>query len=59
MPAIDVYGARREAQVMQETWGHLAPTRGRKYNGMVVFALGCFGDLAVISADFDGLDDSP
>lgn len=59
MTLIDVYGERRQAKVMQETWGHLAPKRSRSYKGSIVFALGCFGDLAVVEVDFAGLPDSP
>lgn len=59
MPTVDVYGERRHQEVMQETWGHLAPTPGEEYAGTVEFALGCFGDLAVISVYFADLPDSP
>lgn len=56
---VDVYRTRREAEVTQDTWGHLAPEAGREYAGTVVYAVGCFGDLAVISVDFADLPDSP
>jgi hypothetical protein len=59
MSLIDAYGARREAEVMQETWGHLAPNPNREYTGSVLFTHGAYGDLTAISVDFDGLDDSP
>jgi hypothetical protein len=59
MTKVDAYGARREAEVMQDTWGHLAPQQDRTYKGVVTFTVGCFGDLAVISAEFEGLPDSP
>jgi hypothetical protein len=59
MPVIEGYGARRAAEVMNDTWGHLAPERGREYVGTVVYTHGCYGDLTIITADFDGLDDSP
>lgn len=36
--------ARYHAQVIQATWGHLAPVKNRIYRGHVVFAVGCFGD---------------
>jgi hypothetical protein len=55
----DVYGARREAEAMQDTWGHLAGDKGRAYGGHFLFALGCFGDLAVIEVEFADLPDSP
>lgn len=44
---------------MQATWGHLAPDGERTYSGHFVFALGCFGDLAVVEAEFEDLPDSP
>jgi hypothetical protein len=56
---INAYGERRAADVMQETWGHLAGQRGRSYDGSVVYALGRYGDLAVITAEFQDLPDSP
>lgn len=59
MSLIDAYGARREAEVMQETWGHMAPNPNREYTGSVLFTHGAYGDLTAISVDFDGLDDSP
>lgn len=59
MTVINAYGARREAEVMQSTWGHLAPKPSRVYAGTFVVAHGCYGDLAVISIDFADLPDSP
>jgi hypothetical protein len=55
--------ARYRAEVMADTWGHLAPKRNKTYKGHIVFAVGCFGDdplnPTVLSCDFKGLDDSP
>lgn len=52
----------REA-VLRETWGHLAPEKGRAYPGRLVFAFGVYesGDLnpTVIACDFGGLDGGP
>lgn len=59
MSVYNVYGARRADEVMNETWGHLAPEAGQVYTGSVEFTLGCFRDLAVITAEFAGLPDSP
>lgn len=59
MSLIDVCGERREAEVLQETWGHLAGIAGQQYSGTFLFALGCFGDLAVIETNFEDLPDSP
>lgn len=55
--------ARYRDQIMEETWGHLAPEKGRKYPGHIIFAIGCYGDdplnPTVLQVNFDGLDDSP
>lgn len=59
MTLVNAYGARWEADVMQDTWGHLAPEPGRVYAGTFVVAHGCYDDLAVISAEFADLPDSP
>ncbi len=52
----------REA-VMQETFGHLAPKRGKTYRGYIVFAVGCFGsdplNPIALECEFKGLDSSP
>ncbi len=52
--------ARYRAQVMQETWGHLAPRKHKTYRGSIVFAIGCYGsdylNPTVLSSDFP---DSP
>ncbi len=50
--------------VMEDTWGHLAPTKNIKYRGRVVYAIGVFdsGELnpTVIVSDWDkGLQSSP
>jgi hypothetical protein len=36
--------ARYHAQVMKETWGHLAPKKNVTYRGSFVLAAGCFGN---------------
>lgn len=59
MTMVNVYGARRAAEVMQSTWGHLAPKAEQVYTGTIVWAHGAYGDLVAIAADFAGLDDSP
>jgi len=53
-----------KAQVMESTWGHLAPKQGVKYRGFVLFTIGCFGDLTIIDYEFNSrrgvaLDGSP
>lgn len=52
-----------KAKVQAATWGHLAPVKGKTYEGRIVYAIGCFGDdplnpIALV-CDFDGLDSSP
>lgn len=59
MSIVNAYGSRRQAEVMHDTWGHLAPEISRTYTGTFVFALGLFGDLAVVEAEFEDLPDSP
>lgn len=58
---IDVYAERKQKEVMQDTWGHLAPKPQRKYIGFFSFAVGCFGGLSpvITSCLFKNLDDSP
>lgn len=61
MPFVDVYGARKAAQVMQDTWGHLAPDKGTRYPGYMVIAASCFGDgsVAIVAWEFGALASSP
>lgn len=55
--------AKYHAQVIADTWGHLAPRKNKTYRGFVVFAVGCFGNdelnPTVLSCEFKDLDDSP
>lgn len=55
--------AHYREQVMQATWGHLAPQRNIAYPGSIVFAVGCYGsdplNPTVLSCGFKDLDDSP
>jgi hypothetical protein len=54
-PAEDKY----KAEVMAETWGHLAPKMGKVYKGSIIFAYGEYGDITPIKCEFADLDDSP
>jgi hypothetical protein len=58
-PAEEAY---REA-VLRDTWGHLAPEKGRSYPGRIVFSFGVYdsGDLnpTVLVCDFGELDGGP
>lgn len=62
MSMADVFApvlAAQRAQVMRETWGHLAPVPRRRYVGYILFAHGAYGDIVPIRANFHGLSDSP
>lgn len=55
-PAEAVY----RAQVMADTWGHLAPKPQHKYQGTVLFSRSEYGnELGLIRVTFPDLDDSP
>lgn len=51
--------AAHRARVMQETWGHLYPELGHKYDGRIRFVVGDYGDCILLGMDFGSLDDSP
>lgn len=54
--------AHYRAQVMEATWGHLAPRKNKTYRGHITFALGCFGSDHLNPTALEceiGLDSSP
>lgn len=62
----DVYAPIEERNreiVMENTWGHLAPKKGKRYTGRIVYAVGCFGsdphNPVALVCEFYGLDMSP
>jgi hypothetical protein len=55
----DAYADRKKQGVMEETWGHLAPEPGRRYQGTMLFTDSAYGDLVLIEARWEGLQDSP
>lgn len=55
----DAYAIRKQQEVMQDTWGHLAPKKGRSYKGWMIWAYGGYGDIILLDADFKKLSDSP
>lgn len=55
----DVYGIRKKKEVMDDTWGHLAPDVNRVYGGYILYTLGCYGDITCIQTHFRELPDSP
>lgn len=70
MPWVDALAPAQEAYkeaVMRDTWGHLAPEKGKTYPGRLVFSFGVYesGDLnpTILVCDFgdssDDLDGGP
>lgn len=60
MTIVNAYGDRRRQEVMEDTWGHLAPNPRRTYTGTITFAHACFGaGMVVIDYDFGDLPGSP
>ena len=59
MPIIDVYQERKKKEVMQDTWGHLAPVKTKRYYGFIIFTLGEYRDYCCIKSDFKNLESSP
>jgi len=51
--------AKYKAEVMADTWGHLAPEPGRKYPGHMYFTQSEYRDLISIRSDFGDLPGSP
>ncbi len=56
---VDVYAERKKRQVMQDTWGHLAPKKGKSYKGYMIWAYGGWGETVLLEANFKRLSDSP
>lgn len=55
----DAYAARKAADVMNETWGHLKPKNGVSYPGYILYTIGECGDITCIQSNFEGLPSSP
>lgn len=53
--------AQNRVEVRAETFGHLAPRKGETYEGQFLFAIPEYdcGNPCIVSADFNGLEDSP
>lgn len=56
---VEVIGGPRREEIMQDTWGHLAPSPRKLYQGSIVMAHGDYGDLVILRVDFPDLPDSP
>jgi len=48
-----------KANVMAQTFGHLAPKPKNIYSGWALFTLTAFGDTCIIDFEFNNLDASP
>jgi len=59
MPIIDAYGERSKAEVMKDTWGHLAPKSRCTYKGTILYTVGECGDITCIRSEFADLDGGP
>lgn len=59
MPIVDIYGERKKREIMQDTWGHLAPQTGQSYKGYMIWAYGGWGDIVLLDAAFENLNNSP
>lgn len=55
--------AEYHAQIQRETFGHLAPKKNKTYSGVLIFAVGCFGNdhlnPTALECEFEGLSSSP
>lgn len=56
---IDIYLGRKVRQVMRDTWGQLAPQRGKLYKGIMIYTHSIYGDIVLLYTAFEGLDFSP
>ena len=46
-------------RVLEDTWGHLAPKKNKKYSGYILFCQTSGGLIVSIDYNFEGLGDSP
>jgi len=56
---IDIYAEKKKKEVMEDTWGHLAPIPNKKYPGRIIFCCTDYGENVLISHLFEELSDSP
>ena len=60
---VDAYSERKAIEVNQDTWGHFAPKKAKRYKTRIVFAIGCYesGYLnpTPICVEVENLPDSP
>lgn len=59
MPVYDVYGERKQQEVMESTWGHLRAKPGEVFAGVMVFCHTLEGYTMLLAQEFGELDCSP
>jgi len=59
MTFVDVYSSRKQEEVLQDTWGHLAAEPRKSYPGFILFSASPNGDHNLLDFDFKGLDGNP
>jgi hypothetical protein len=55
----DAFSARKAAEIMADTWGHLKPKKDKTYFGWILYTRGEYGDIVSIGSYFTGLASSP
>lgn len=58
MAIISVVGVD-QSEVMQETWGHLAPESGKIYRGKIMFSFNQYKEAELWGWEMEGLNASP
>lgn len=56
---VDVYGATKKHNVMEDTWGHLYPEPGSKHPGKILVTHDLEGNTTMAGRDFPGINQSP
>ena len=56
---VDAYNERKTAEVMEDTWGHLAPKKKKSYHGYMIYTHSAYGDIVLIDDSFACLGSSP
>lgn len=59
MTIYSAYQERKTRDAYEDTWGHLRPEPGKKYDGWILFTYTCYGDIVIIDWDFGELPASP
>jgi hypothetical protein len=56
---VDELAERKYGEVIQDTWGHLAPEKRQVYKGYIIYTYDGYGDTTILDVEFEGLDSSP